>query len=408
MPWNRARLTGWRNRFAKRPLSHLRLTRDPRRSLRTVLHAVRRAVDEDALRAPVPARVRVERGPGPAAAATTPAPSPSSSAPPRCPPWRSPASCATASPPSPASGGSRSPNQDSSFFTLDAPGVSDRAVLAAVREQGLAYGHGGRPPRRGPPAPATRGTGLRTPPSPPRPSGSSPPRARRVRATCGQVPGPARGPPRRRPIDGHGDTSRTAHRDPARSAPEAIRGGAAGAARARRRPLGPPAPRPDTTAPRLGRRPCSSSARANPLFRVRYAHGAAPALVTRGAAALGFTAEAAAHATHGGGPAPCGAQAENAEPAPYGEIGTEPTRGRRRRPPTTARRSSPTTPASGSPEPVTARPTGSPGSSWKPSPTLPSPFPLPPSFPRGDEKPSAAHRARLALAEAAGTVLAGP
>ncbi|WP_258543991.1 DALR anticodon-binding domain-containing protein [Streptomyces ipomoeae] len=28
-------------------------------------------------------------------------------------------------------------------------------------------------------------------------------------------------------------------------------------------------------------------------------------------------------------------------------------------------------------------------------------------LPRGDEKPSAAHRARLALAEAAGTVLAG-
>ncbi|MBT2902108.1 DALR anticodon-binding domain-containing protein, partial [Streptomyces sp. McG3] len=30
-----------------------------------------------------------------------------------------------------------------------------------------------------------------------------------------------------------------------------------------------------------------------------------------------------------------------------------------------------------------------------------------PSLPAGDEKPSAAHRARLALAEAAGTVLAG-
>lgn len=28
-------------------------------------------------------------------------------------------------------------------------------------------------------------------------------------------------------------------------------------------------------------------------------------------------------------------------------------------------------------------------------------------LPKGDEKPSAAHRARLALAEAAGTVLAG-
>ncbi|WP_244188155.1 DALR anticodon-binding domain-containing protein, partial [Streptomyces regalis] len=32
---------------------------------------------------------------------------------------------------------------------------------------------------------------------------------------------------------------------------------------------------------------------------------------------------------------------------------------------------------------------------------------LPAVLPRGAEKPSAAHRARLALAEAAGTVLAG-
>ncbi len=66
---------------------------------------------------------------------------------------------------------------------------------------------------------------------------------------------------------------------------------------------------------------------------------------------------------------------------------------------------SPTTPASSSAPPPTAPRTGSPGiSSPSPMPRSPS---LPTVLPLGDEKPSAAHRARLALAEAAGTVLAG-
>ncbi len=78
--------------------------------------------------------------------------------------------------------------------------------------------------------------------------------------------------------------------------------------------------------------------------------------------------------------------------------------------PRTARRGSssspsPTTRASSPPRRSTAPPTGSPGTS------SPSPTPRCPSFPtvlpRGGEKPSAAHRARLALAEAVGAVLAG-
>ncbi|MGC0374883.1 hypothetical protein RKD28_002399 [Streptomyces sp. SAI-229] len=60
---------------------------------------------------------------------------------------------------------------------------------------------------------------------------------------------------------------------------------------------------------------------------------------------------------------------------------------------------------SSSPPPPTARPTGSARQLVAVAdavlPMLPAVLPL------GDEKPSAAHRARLALADAAGTVLAG-
>ena len=108
----------------------------------------------------------------------------------------------------------------------------------------------------------------------------------------------------------------------------------------------------------------------NPLFRVRYAHARTRAL-SRNAADLGF----------------------------HAEPGDDVRRPARSSPP------SPTTPASSpsrsAPPPRPPRPAPRHRRRRRPRPSSP------PSLPRGDEKPSAAHRARLALAEAAGTVLAG-
>ncbi|WP_077796617.1 ArgS-related anticodon-binding protein NrtL [Streptomyces sp. JHA26] len=110
----------------------------------------------------------------------------------------------------------------------------------------------------------------------------------------------------------------------------------------------------------------------NPLFRVRYAHARTRAL-TRNAADLGFTAE----------PAPLAA-----EPAPQDLLTALADHPRvlaaaaeHRAPDRLARHLVAVADA-----------------------VLPF---LPAVLPRGAEKPSAAHRARLALAEAAGTVLAG-
>ncbi|MCC9688255.1 DALR anticodon-binding domain-containing protein [Streptomyces sp. MNU103] len=105
----------------------------------------------------------------------------------------------------------------------------------------------------------------------------------------------------------------------------------------------------------------------NPLFRVRYAHARSRAVV-RNAADLGFGPE----------PGPS-TRPRCIRPSP-----TTPRPRRHRRPP-------------------------------RPRPPRPAPRRrrrraralLPSVLPLGDEKPSAAHRARLALAEAAGTVLAG-
>lgn len=119
----------------------------------------------------------------------------------------------------------------------------------------------------------------------------------------------------------------------------------------------------------------------NPLFRVRYARARARAL-TRNAADLGFTAEP--------GPLvrPAGYAASPAESTPQALLAALADHPRvlaaaaeHRAPDRFARHL------------VTVADAA-------------LPF-LPTVLPRGAEKPSAAHRARLALAEAAGTVLAG-
>ncbi|MFF4490986.1 ArgS-related anticodon-binding protein NrtL [Streptomyces sp. NPDC001544] len=107
---------------------------------------------------------------------------------------------------------------------------------------------------------------------------------------------------------------------------------------------------------------------ANPLFRVRYAHARTRAL-TRNAARLGFTAEPCAV----GNPELVGALADHPRILAAAAIHRAPDRLARHL--------------------VTVADAA-------------LPFLLT-VLPRGDEKPSAAHRARLALAEAAGTVLAG-
>ncbi|WP_409238860.1 ArgS-related anticodon-binding protein NrtL [Streptomyces sp. PA5.6] len=116
----------------------------------------------------------------------------------------------------------------------------------------------------------------------------------------------------------------------------------------------------------------------NPLFRVQYAYARTRAL-TRNAAALGFTAE------------PDGAPDDTAQapPALLNALGDYPaalaSAGRHRAPDRLARQLVVIADAFLA---FQSAPQGA-------------------VLPRGDEKPSAAHRARLALAEAAGTVLAG-
>ncbi|MFE6914520.1 ArgS-related anticodon-binding protein NrtL [Streptomyces rubiginosohelvolus] len=347
---------------------------------RTVLHAVRRAVDEDALRAPVPAHVRVERtrpgGSGDYACAVAlqlagPAALPALEV------ARILRERVAAEP-----GVGRVEITGPGFlsFTLDAPAESDRAVLAAVREQGLAYGHGdalrdelhqfhhAREVR----AAVTAQTVRRLLTA----------QGARVRTTCAEPPDPdwarlgvtvdAHGTP---PVPLTGirpvPAGATAGELLERLGPDAARWGLLRAAGHDRAALGPE---------------LLVQGEANPLFRVRYAHARARAL-TRGAAALGFTAEAAA-------PAPYGAQAANAATTAYAAarplldlIADHPgvllAGARHRAPDRVARQLEAVAHAF---------------------------FDFHdscPPLPAGDEKPSAAHRARLAIAEAAGTVLAG-
>ncbi|MGW3585761.1 ArgS-related anticodon-binding protein NrtL [Streptomyces rubiginosohelvolus] len=359
---------------------------------RTVLHAVRRAVDEDALRAPVPARVRVERtrpgGSGDYACAVAlqlagPAALPALEV------ARILRERVAAEP-----GVGRVEITGPGFlsFTLDAPAESDRAVLAAVREQGLAYGHGdalrdeihqfhhAREVRAAVTAQAVFRLLVA--------------QGARVRTTCEQAPDPdwirlgvtvnAYGTPPTplteiRPVP----AGATAGELLERLGPDAARWGLLRAAGHDRAALGPE---------------LLVQGEANPLFRVRYAHARARAL-TRGAAALGFTAEAPPYGESPAGPAAHGespaAQAANTAPAPYDRaarplldlIADHPgvllAGARHRAPDRVARQLEAVAHAF---------------------------FDFHdscPPLPAGDEKPSAAHRARLAIAEAAGTVLAG-
>ncbi|MDJ1644373.1 ArgS-related anticodon-binding protein NrtL [Streptomyces pakalii] len=359
---------------------------------RTVLHAVRRAVDEDALRAPVPARVRVERtrpgGSGDYACAVAlqlagPAALPALEV------ARILRERVAAEP-----GVGRVEITGPGFlsFTLDAPAESDRAVLAAVREQGLAYGHGNalrdeihqfhhvREVRAAVTAQAVFRLLVA--------------QGARGRTTCEQAPDPdwvrlgvtvdACGPPPTplteiRPVP----AGATAGELLERLGPDAARWGLLRAAGHDRAALGPE---------------LLVQGEANPLFRVRYAHARARAL-TRGAAALGFTAEAAPYgaspagpAAHGESPAaqaaPTATTAYDAAARPLLDLiadhpGVLLAGARHRAPDRVARQLEAVAHAF---------------------------FDFHdscPPLPAGDEKPSAAHRARLAIAEAAGTVLAG-
>ncbi|MFD4235352.1 ArgS-related anticodon-binding protein NrtL [Streptomyces sp. NPDC058542] len=362
---------------------------------RTVLHAVRRAVDEDALRAPVPARVRVERtrpgGSGDYACAVAlqlagPAALPALEV------ARILRERVAAEP-----GVGRVEITGPGFlsFTLDAPAAADRTVLDAVREQGLAYGHGdalrdeilqfhhAREVRAAVTAHAVRRLVIA--------------QGARVRVSCEEASDPdwarlgvtvdAHGTP---PVPLTGirpvPAGATAGELLERLGSDAARWGLLRPAGHDRAALGPA---------------LLVQGEANPLFRVRYAHARARAL-TRGAALLGFTAEPdpkAGPAAHGGSHPE---HAPDAGPVPGAE-GHDPDAGaarplldliadhpgvllaaaRHRAPDRVARQLEAVAHAF---------------------------FDFHdscPSLPAGDEKPSAAHRARLALAEAAGTVLAG-
>lgn len=392
---------------------------------RTVLHAVRRAVDEDVLRAPVPARVRVERtrpgGSGDYACAVALQLAGEAGLP-ALEVARILRERVAAEP-----GIGRVEVTGPGFlsFTLDAPADRDRAVLDAVRERGLAYGHGD----------ALRGETLRLHHAREVRAAVTADAVRRlltaqgarVRVGCEgagaeagaedawarlgvrpDVYGP--GAPEDaviRPVPaGDGGAELLA-----RLGPDAARWGLLRPAAHDRAPLGPD---------------LLVQGEANPLFRVRYAYARTRAL-TRNAAALGFTAEpegvAPAGPPAGRGPAPHAGRAPSAEPA---AAGAEP-------------------PAPGGPEPAPSVGTAPYAG--------PAPYGEPPAralldlladhpgvllaaarhrapdrvarqleavahaffdfhdscppLPMGDEKPSAAHRSRLALAEAAGTVLAG-
>ncbi|MFB8125468.1 ArgS-related anticodon-binding protein NrtL [Streptomyces bacillaris] len=367
---------------------------------RTVLHAVRRAVDEDVLRAPVPARVRVERtrpgGSGDYACAVALQLAGEAGLP-ALEVARILRERVAAEP-----GIGRVEVTGPGFlsFTLDAPVDRDRAVLDAVRERGLAYGHGD----------AFRGEALRLHHAREVRAAVTADAVRRlltaqgarVRVGCeeagaaekeewerlGASPD-AYGPDVSGPdVYGAGAPERIVIRPvPAgvtgaelleRLGPDAARWGLLRPAAHDRAPLGPD---------------LLVQGEANPLFRVRYAYARTRAL-TRNAAALGFASEpegvAPAGPPAGQGPAP------HAGPAPYGEPPARPlldlladhpgvllAAARHRAPDRVARQLE-----------AVAHAFFAFHDSCPP-------------LPMGDEKPSAAHRSRLALAEAAGTVLAG-
>ncbi|CAM5730040.1 hypothetical protein SMICM304S_03130 [Streptomyces microflavus] len=346
---------------------------------RTVLHAVRRAVDENALRAPVPARVRVERtrpgGSGNYACAVAL----QLAGPAELPALEVARILRERVAAEPGIGRVEITGPGFLSFTLDVPSDSDLAVLDAVREQGIAYGHGGalrdeilqfhhaREVRAAVTAHAVRRLLVS--------------QGARVRISCDEAGGPewsrlgvtvdAYGTPpvplpRIRPVP----AGATAGELLERLGADAVRWGLLRPAGHDRAPLGDD---------------LLVQGEANPLFRVRYAHARARAL-TRGAAALGFTSEPGeslepvAHEGADLAASEGAAYATHAEPAPYESAyaahkGAEPLAHAAATPspppeppPAPSSIFSPTTPASSSPQPVTVRPTGSPGS-WKPLPT---------------------------------------
>ncbi|MFH8398195.1 ArgS-related anticodon-binding protein NrtL [Streptomyces anulatus] len=334
---------------------------------RTVLHAVRRAVDEDALRVPVPARVRVERtrpgGSGDYACAVAL----QLAGPAALPALEVAAILRERVAAEPGVGRVEITGPGFLSFTLDAPAAGDRAVLDAVREQGLAYGHGdalreeilqfhhAREVRAAVTAHAVRRLVTA--------------QGARVRVSCEEASDPdwarlgvtvdAHGTP---PVPLTGirpvPAGVTAGELLERFGPDAARWGLLRPAGHDRAALGPE---------------LLVQGEANPLFRVRYAHARTRAL-TRGAALLGFTAGPAA--PHDGAARPL-----------LDLIADHPgvllAGARHRAPDRVARQLEAVAHAF---------------------------FDFHdscPPLPAGDEKPSAAHRARLALAEAAGTVLAG-
>ncbi|WP_432149717.1 ArgS-related anticodon-binding protein NrtL [Streptomyces sp. bgisy029] len=338
---------------------------------RTVLHAVRRAVDENALRASVPARVRVERarpgGSGDYACAVALQLAGDAGLP-ALEVARILRERVAAEP-----GIGRVEITGPGFlsFTLDAPAAGDRAVLDAVREQGSAYGHGD----------ALRGEEIRLHHAPEVRAAVTADAVRRLLAAQGARVGVS--------CEGGGDLEcgrLGVIADPHETPPDPF------AATIR------PVPARATAAELLERlgadatrwgllRPASHDraplgnellvqGEANPLFRVRYAYARTRAL-TRGAAALGFTAESDA------APAPYESPARPLLDLLADHPGVLLAAARHRAPDRVARQLEAVAHAffdfhdSGSP------------------------------LPSGDEKPSAAHRSRLALAEAAGTVLAG-
>lgn len=341
---------------------------------RTVLHAVHRAVAENALRAPVPARVRVERtrpgGSGDYACAVALQLAGDAGLP-ALEVARILRERVAAEP-----GIGRVEITGPGFlsFTLDAPGDGDRAVLDAVREQGSAYGHGGalggevlqfhhaREVRAAVTADAVRRLVVS--------------QGARVRVSCEEA-GEAEWGLLGVTVDAHGTppATPTAPLTPIRPVPA---GATAGELLER---LGPDATRWGLLRPAShDRAPLGDDllvqGETNPLFLVRYAYARTRAL-TRGAAALGFTAESDAAPAPYEGPA-----------RPLLDLLADHPRvllaaARHRAPDRVARQLEAVAHAF--------------FDFHDSCPPLPS----------GDEKPSAAHRSRLALAEAAGTVLAG-
>ncbi|MFB8214306.1 ArgS-related anticodon-binding protein NrtL [Streptomyces anulatus] len=340
---------------------------------RTVLRAVRRAVDEGALRAPVPARVRVERtrpgGSGDYACAVAL----QLAGPAALPALEVAAVLRERVAAEPGVGRVEITGPGFLSFTLDAPAAGDRAVLDAVRDQGLAYGHGdalreeilqfhhAREVRAAVTAHAVRRLVVA--------------QGARVRVSCAEASDPdwarlgvtvdAHGTP---PVPLTGirpvPAGATAGQLLERLGPDAARWGLLRPAGHDRAALGPE---------------LLVQGEANPLFRVRYAHARARAL-TRGAALLGFTA---GHDPDGEGPFPYDGAARPLLDLIADHPGVLLAGARHRAPDRVARQLEAVAHAF---------------------------FDFHdscPPLPAGDEKPSAAHRARLALAEAAGTVLAG-